>query len=226
MGFKRTKRELYYEAENGSGFIVEVIKGRDMYSKALRLGGIFKVDCQSPLLFDCDILMSSSCASEYFYINPEKSNIISRCDSYNDSWYYLNVGNIKNKTYKLVEDCLKVLLKNGFMDTSLVAFIKGDDGYYHLVVDGESYGYLDDSSSDIEFKNMLTGVFKDIHFSAEVVVLPSRGKHMFFSDTVAIYRTVDDFREACRSKRVLIASNENSSKGNTLISISNILNWA
>lgn len=197
------KRELYLQ-ENDKGYIVELLNGKDMYTKIKKDIKKYKVDCQAPIMFSADVLDSSSCIGEYFYIKPD-SSIIVRCDWYNDLWFTLNLGGrVKKKTMKLLGSCIDTLEKSNISMDSMCCFIKHYDGKYHLIVDSVDCGSLEDDSEDLEFKQLLTSIFKDIGGTAEVVIFPSRGSSMFFTDTLGVYRTVDDFYEACRSKRVLV----------------------
>ena len=205
IGRVTPKRELCLD-NSGTLHVVELLSGSDMYAKVKKDSRGYRVDCQAPFMFSLDVLGSSSCRSEYFYIKPDNSSVIVRCEWYNDLWYSLNLGGkVKKKTMKLVDACIKTLGNYNVSVDCLCCFIKYTDGKYHLLVDSIDCGSLEDDDEDIEFKILLTSVFKDVGCSAEVVVLPSSGRNMFFSDTLGVYRTVDDFYEACRSKRVLVS---------------------
>lgn len=206
MGYVETKRELFFRKTNGEDCVIVLMKGKEIYYHLKKSIKDYKVDCGASMLFSYDILLSDSCKEEFFYIHPDKVKVISMYEGYDDLWFTLNAGNIKKRTYILVEKCLKLLYKNGFTNSNLVSFIKKDDGFYHLIVDGEGYGYLDDSSSDADFKNMLAYIFKDIKGSVDVVTLPSNGENLIFSSTVGVFRKVDDFREACISKGVSLSA--------------------
>lgn len=205
MGYVKTKREIFFRRTNNEGCIIILMKGKEIYYHLKKSAKDFKVDCGANILFSFDVLLSDSCREEFFFINPDKNKIISMYKEYSDLWYNLNIGNIKKRTYTLVEKCLKLLYKNGFTDSNLICFIKEDDGYYHLVVDGEDYGYLDDSSSDADFKNMLAYIFKDMRSSVDVVVLPSKGENLIFSSSVGVFKKKDDFKEACISKGISLS---------------------
>lgn len=200
LGYIKTKREVFFRGTNGEKYILNLLKGKDMYSFIKRKAKDYRVDCQAPIMFSSDVLLSDSCKEEFFFIHPEKSKVIERCKGYDDTWYLLNVSRIKKRTMPYVDDCLKILYKNGFNEDSLVSFIKLDDGYYHLVADGEEFGYLDDSNSDAEFKNMLAYVFKDVGHTVDVVVLPSKGESLLFASTLGVYNKKEDFDKALKSK--------------------------
>lgn len=197
VGYVEAKREIYYK-----GNIVEVFKGKDILSKLKKNKKDYLVDCQASCLFSVDILKSSSCKDDFFIINPTKNKIITRLEDYSDLWFNLNVGCVKKKTLGYVNTCFSILRDGGFSEDSLICFIKESDGFYHLVIDGERYGYLDKSNEDPEFKNMLTCVFKDIKSSVDVVVLPSKGKDLIFSSTIGVYKSKKDFFTACESKGI------------------------
>lgn len=206
MGYVKTKREIFFRRTNGEGCIIILMKGKEIYYHIKKSAKDFKVDCGANILFSFDVLLSDSCREEFFFIHPDKNKIVSMYKEYSDLWYNLNIGNIKKRTYILVEKCLKLLYKNGFTDSNLICFIKEDDGYYHLIVDNEDYGYLDDSSSDADFKNMLAYIFKDIKSSVDVVVLPSRGENLIFSSSIGVFKNRKEFREACISKGIPLQS--------------------
>lgn len=185
---------------NIRGVVRELLNGKDMYKKMKNSSG-YCVNCQSKVLFGVDVLNTKACMKEYFYID-ENTKEITMLDGYSDLWYSLNIGVIKKKTYKDVKYCLTLLRKSGFSSADLIMFIKSSDGFYHLNINSEDYGYLGDDDGDAEYKGMLTSIFKDIKCSAEVVILPSNGLDMFFSDSVCIYRTKEDFYEASISRKI------------------------
>lgn len=206
LGYIETKREIFYENTNGEKHILNLLNGKDMYSFIKKKAKEYMVDCQATMLFSSDVLLSDSCKKEFFFIHPDKNKVIERYEGYDDTWYTLNVSRVKKRTMPYVDSCLKLLYKNGFSEDNLISFIKLNDGYYHLVVDGEEYGYLDDSKSDAEFKNMLSYVFKDVGRAVDVVVLPSKGKNLIFASTLGVYNRKEDFDKALKSKGLVIKS--------------------
>lgn len=206
VGYIETKRELFFKGDTGSGHIVELRKGRDMHSAIKRGIKDYMVDCQAPMMFSPDILLNESCRDEFFFLHPEKIKLITRHENYDDLWYTLNAGKIKKRTFPLVAKCLKILYKSGFTNDNLICFIRKEDGYYHLQIDGGEFGYLDDNTDDADFKNMLAYVFKDIGHTADVVVLPSRGKNLIFTSTIGVYNNKDDFEKAKKSKNISIGA--------------------
>lgn len=196
--YKTLERELYYKM-NSNGYIVKIHTGKELYNK-LKKDSKNLIVCYSNEKFSFDILKSSSCSEDFFFISPIDDSVIIRCFDYDDTWFSLCVGSVKNKTYKIVKTCLENLYKAGFSDTSLISFIRKNDSYYHLDVDGKDYGYLDNDLDDLEYKNMLVAIFKDIGSKVDVVVLPCKGEGMLFSDNVATYKTKKDFYKAILSR--------------------------
>lgn len=201
-GYIKAKREVFLKEINGN-YIVELLRGKDMYSFIKRNIRDCNVDCKASILFSPDVLLSDSCKDKFFYIHPEKDKVVSIYENYDDTWFTLNTGKIRKKTYVLVDKCLDILYDSGFSKNNLIYFIKKYDGFYHLVVDGKEYGYLDNSTSDIEFKNMLSSAFKDIGHTVDVIVMPSIGVNFIFTNTLGLYNKLEDFDIACKSKGVL-----------------------
>ena len=198
IAYKKLEREYYY-SDNGKKCIVKVYTGKEMYNKLKKDGKNYSVYYNNEK-FSFDILKSDSCSEDFFFVSPVDSSVIVRCYDYDDTWYSLCVGRIKRKTYKVVSQCLNELY-NSFNEFNLITFIRKQDNFYHLDVDGVDYGYLGDDLEDLIYKNMLVLIFKDVKCNADVVVLPSKGDKMFFSDNVAVYKDRKDFYKSILSRK-------------------------
>ena len=196
--FYRDLEREYLLKSNGVDTIVKIYKGYEIYSKFKKSEIDYSV-CYGAEEFSLGILKLGSCSEDFFYVSPFDSRKIVRCAEYDDLWYGLCVGKVRHKTYKLVEGCLRELLK-GFNDSSVMAFIRLEDGFYHLFVDGVDYGFLGSEIEDLGYKVMLTAVFKDIKGSVDVIVFPSNSG-VFFSDNVALYKSIDDFYSSLKSRK-------------------------
>ena len=195
----RTRKVALREIE-GQVVYVELFKGKDLYDKLGISRSKYGVNIGSNYILKVDMLLKEPFNEKFFYINPKSKNEVVYCEYYDDYWFLKSMKGVSKKTDKLVVKCKKVLKKNGVSDDSLVTFILKEDDKYHLEIDGEDCGFLGNDNTDVEFKNMVTSVIKDVKYNADVIVLPSSGDTFFFKDTVAVYRRKEDFLVALDRK--------------------------
>lgn len=108
----------------------------------------------------------------------------------------IDMFRVRKRSIPFIKRCNASLNSSGLCSKELVCFIREDDGFYHLQVDGVDYGFLDYSNSDSEFKGMLTYIIKDLGFMADVIILPCRGRELVDCSLVGVFRDRRSFYES------------------------------
>lgn len=199
----RRVRKVALREKKGVKF-VEVFQGNVLYSKLGRNKDKYSVDLGNGTLLKAEMLSKEGFKDKFFYVNPDSKYDIHYCEYYDDFWFLKSLEGVSRKSDNLALKCLKLLEKDGIDSSSLITFIKKKDKKYHLVIDKEDYGFLDNDDEDLEFKQLVYSVIKEVKCKAEVIVFPSKGDNFFFTDTLAVYDREVDFLLALDKKdRVL-----------------------
>lgn len=201
MGSNGRLREVALRYSQNEVIFAEVFTGEEMYKKLGWGKSKYGIKMDSNYLLKVESLIKENFKERFYYLNPKSKYEIICCETYDDYWFINSQDGVSKKTLKLVNSCMKVLGRSGVSDDSLITFIKKEDGKYHLEIDSEDCGFLGDDSNDIEFKNMITSLLKDIKYEASVIVLPSKGEYFFFRNYLAVYDSVDKFNESLERKR-------------------------
>lgn len=195
------KRKGMVSDEYGQPLIVEVFSAKEMY-ELIKGDKEYSVDLQTPSYFDVDVLLSEGVQDCFFFIDPSEEKVITSFMDWEDDYYTKALKGITLATNLLVESCMEFLKNSGVCRDSFIVFIKSDDKYY-LEIDNKPCGFLDDTDSDKVFKQMLSAISEDVDIEPEVVVLPSIGEGFFFDNTVAVYKTIEDFKDSYLSRNGL-----------------------
>lgn len=217
----RIREVLLYNSEERKVF-TEIFTGEEVYKKLPWGKHKYGVKASSDFLIKVEALLDDALKNSFFYFNPENKYEIILCDFYDDFYYKNSKDGVSRKTDKLVDKCIKLLGRNGVSDESLVVFIKKEDNKFHLEIDFEDCGFLDDDLNDLEFKKMITSVLKDVKTDCNVIVLPSQGKDFFFRKTVAVYKTKSVFDE-CLVRRSRDSNSFNIVEKEIALDVSNSL---
>lgn len=119
-------------------------------------------------------------------------------------WYENVLDYMSVKTEDYLEECQKVLSKEGYTRQDSIQVFVEDSGLWYLHsyngINWEALGYVDLTEkkiTDKEFKLFINSLLKDIVVSFKVIVMPSHmEKFSFFGDYPACYKTLSVFKEA------------------------------
>jgi len=177
---------------------VKLMTNIEAYNYAKERGGDCSVELFAPKTFKLDALKNEKFTNDWFYDNGDRT--IYLVNEYDDSYYTLAESDFSENTLLKVWNCYGYLLRNLPCSKNDRFMFKRVNNRYYLYMNNDEYGYLDKTSADKMFKDMLSSIFteKDIYY--EVILFPSDSIESPFKNTVVAYETLESYKEAMKER--------------------------